>query len=160
MDEAFSALDPLIRADMQGILLKLQAELHKTIVFITHDLDEALRIGDDIAILRDGNLVQQGSSQEIVLNPADDYVADFTKDINRARVLTLGTLSHNKPEKDGLQCQPNLTLEEAMTALAASDKEAITVVNGDQLVGQVSMRDMVFAASRSKAGEGETVTYR
>ena len=160
MDEAFSALDPLIRADMQGILLKLQAELHKTIVFITHDLDEALRIGDDIAILRDGNLVQQGSSQEIVLNPADDYVADFTKDINRARVLTLGTLSHNKPEKDGLQCQSDLTLEEAMTALAASDKEAITVVNGDQLVGQVTMRDMVFAASRSKAGEGETVTYR
>ena len=73
MDEAFSALDPLIRADMQGILLDLQAELHKTIVFITHDLDEALRIGDDIAILRDGNLVQQGSSQEIVLNPVDDY---------------------------------------------------------------------------------------
>lgn len=160
MDEAFSALDPLIRADMQGILLKLQSELHKTIVFITHDLDEALRIGDDIAILRDGNLVQQGSSQEIVLNPADDYVADFTKDINRARVLTLGTLSHKKPEKDGLQCQSDLTLEEAMTALAASDKEAITVVNGDQLVGQVSMRDMVFAASRNKAGEGETVTYR
>ena len=160
MDEAFSALDPLIRADMQGILLDLQAELHKTIVFITHDLDEALRIGDDIAILRDGNLVQQGSSQEIVLNPADDYVADFTKDINRARVLTLGTLSHNKHEKDGLQCQSDLTLEEAMTALAASDKEAIIVVNGDQLLGQVSMRDMVFAASRSKAGEGETVTYR
>ena len=71
MDEAFSALDPLIRADMQGILLDLQSELHKTIVFITHDLDEALRIGDDIAILRDGNLVQQGSSQDIVLNPAD-----------------------------------------------------------------------------------------
>jgi glycine betaine/proline transport system ATP-binding protein len=158
MDEAFSALDPLIRADMQGILLDLQAELHKTIVFITHDLDEALRIGDDIAILRDGNLVQQGSSQEIVLNPADDYVADFTKDINRARVLTLGTLSHNKPENDGLQCQSDLTLEEAMTALAASDKEAIIVVNGDQLLGQVSMRDMVFAASRIKAGEGETVT--
>ena len=87
MDEAFSALDPLIRSDMQGILLELQEELHKTIVFITHDLDEALRIGDDIAILRDGRLVQQGSSQDIVLNPADDYVADFIKDINHLQDL-------------------------------------------------------------------------
>ena len=74
MDEAFSALDPLIRTDMQGILLGLQEELHKTIVFITHDLDEALRIGDEISILRDGEVVQQGTSQEIVMTPSDDYI--------------------------------------------------------------------------------------
>ena len=160
MDEAFSALDPLIRADMQGILLDLQAELHKTIVFITHDLDEALRIGDDIAILRDGSLIQQGSSQEIVLSPADDYVADFTKDINRARVLTLGTLSPKMSNSDGLVLSSHMILEDAMKALATSDKEAITVVNGEQMVGQVTMRDMIYAASRSKAGDGETVTYR
>ena len=79
MDEAFSALDPLIRTDMQGILLGLQEELHKTIVFITHDLDEALRIGDEISILRDGEVVQQGTSQEIVMTPSDDYIADFIK---------------------------------------------------------------------------------
>ena len=160
MDEAFSALDPLIRADMQGILLDLQSELHKTIVFITHDLDEALRIGDDIAILRDGNLVQQGSSQEIVLNPADEYVADFTKDINRARVLTLGTLSHNEPSVDGIVLDSTLTLEQAMNDLAASEKEAINVTRDGQMIGQVTMRDMIYAASRVKAGDGDTVTDR
>ena len=160
MDEAFSALDPLIRADMQGILLDLQSELHKTIVFITHDLDEALRIGDDIAILRDGNLVQQGSSQDIVLNPADEYVADFTKDINRARVLTLGTLSHNEPSVDGIVLDSTLTLEQAMNDLAASEKEAINVTRDGQMIGQVTMRDMIYAASRVKAGDGDTVSYR
>ena len=92
MDEAFSALDPLIRTDMQGILLGLQEELHKTIVFITHDLDEALRIGDEISILRDGEVVQQGTSQEIVMTPSDDYIADFIKDVNRARVLEVRSI--------------------------------------------------------------------
>lgn len=87
MDEAFSALDPLIRSDMQDELMKLQAELHKTIVFITHDLDEALKIGDRIAILKDGKLVQVGRPEEIVLRPADDYVQAFTRDVNRSRVL-------------------------------------------------------------------------
>ncbi|WP_423907294.1 quaternary amine ABC transporter ATP-binding protein [Candidatus Spongiihabitans sp.] len=87
MDEAFSALDPLIRSDMQGMLLGLQEELHKTIVFITHDLDEALRMGDSIAILRDGTVVQQGDPQDIILHPANDYIFDFIKDINRARNL-------------------------------------------------------------------------
>ena len=81
MDEAFSALDPLIRTDMQDVLLELQSELNKTIIFITHDLDEALRIGDDIAILRDGALVQKGDPQEIILKPADEYVSDFIMDI-------------------------------------------------------------------------------
>src|SRR5210317_594968 len=92
MDEAFSALDPLIRTDMQDVLLDLQDELHKTIVFITHDLDEALRIGENIAILRDGRMVQSGTGQEIILNPADAYVTDFIQDINRARVLQVGSV--------------------------------------------------------------------
>ena len=82
MDEAFSALDPLIRADMQTVLLGLQKEIKKTIVFITHDLDEALRLGDRIAILRDGEIIQQGTSQEIVLKPADEYIARFVKEVN------------------------------------------------------------------------------
>lgn len=92
MDEAFSALDPLIRSDMQDILLALQEELHKTIIFITHDLDEALKIGDRIAILRDGGLVQQGEAKEILLNPADDYVRRFVADVNRAKVLRVRAL--------------------------------------------------------------------
>ena len=87
MDEAFSALDPLIRSDMQKQLIDLQAELKKTIVFITHDLDESLRLGDHIGILNSGKLVQVGTPEEIIMNPADDYVKAFVKDVNRARVI-------------------------------------------------------------------------
>jgi glycine betaine/proline transport system ATP-binding protein len=87
MDEAYSALDPLIRTDMQTMLLDLQKELKKTIVFITHDLDEALRLGDNIVILRDGSIIQQGDSQDILLRPADDYIRRFIKDVNRARFI-------------------------------------------------------------------------
>jgi glycine betaine/proline transport system ATP-binding protein len=92
MDEAFSALDPLIRSEMQEQLVELQKKLHKTIIFITHDLDEALRIGDRIAILKDGNLVQVGQPVDILLNPADDYVEAFVKDVNRPRALTVETV--------------------------------------------------------------------
>jgi glycine betaine/proline transport system ATP-binding protein len=88
MDEPFSALDPLIRREMQHELIDLQGRLNKTIIFITHDLDEALRLGDRIAILKDGRLVQVGTPEEILENPADDYVKDFTRDVNRSRVLT------------------------------------------------------------------------
>ncbi len=87
MDEAFSALDPLIRSDMQKQLLDLQSELKKTIVFITHDLDESLRLGDHIGILNAGKLVQVGTPVDIIMNPADDYVKAFVKDVNRAKVI-------------------------------------------------------------------------
>lgn len=89
MDEAFSALDPLIRGQMQDQLIHLQNELKKTIVFITHDLDEALRLGDRIAILKDGELIQTGEPHEILLKPANEYVASFVRDVNRARALTV-----------------------------------------------------------------------
>ncbi|HLU78663.1 MAG TPA: glycine betaine/L-proline ABC transporter ATP-binding protein [Burkholderiaceae bacterium] len=96
MDEAFSALDPLIRREMQDQLLQLQSQLNKTIVFITHDLDEALRLGNRIAILKDGELVQEGTPEDILLAPADDYVQAFLQDVNRSKVLNA---SHacNKP---------------------------------------------------------------
>ncbi len=87
MDEAFSALDPLIRKDMQDILLNLQSELNKTVVFITHDLDEALKLGDRIAILKDGRMDQEGLPADILLNPKTDYVKRFVEDVNRPRVL-------------------------------------------------------------------------
>ncbi len=87
MDEAFSALDPLIRREMQDQLLQLQSKLNKTIVFITHDLDEALRLGNRIAILKDGELVQEGTPEDILLNPANDYVQSFLQDVNRTKVL-------------------------------------------------------------------------
>jgi len=92
MDEAFSALDPLIRLDMQSVLLDLQKEIRKTIVFITHDLDEALRLGDQIAILRDGEVVQAGTGQEIVMNPADDYIENFVREVNRAKVIQIDSV--------------------------------------------------------------------
>src|SRR3546814_12178024 len=92
MDEPFSALDPLIRRDMQAELIQLQRELKKTIVFITHDLHEALILGDHIAIMKAGRFVQVGTAQQIVGSPADDYVAAFTHDIDRARVFTCGSV--------------------------------------------------------------------
>ncbi len=88
MDEPFSALDPLIRREMQNELIDLEGDLNKTIIFITHDLDEALRLGDRIAILKDGRVVQVGTPEEILENPANEYVQDFTRDVNRSRVLT------------------------------------------------------------------------
>ncbi len=92
MDEAFSALDPLIRTDMQDLLLELQTELNKTIVFISHDLDEALKLADHLVILKDGEVVQQGEPQHILLHPEDDYIIDFISDINRARVLRVRSI--------------------------------------------------------------------
>ncbi|MEM9030378.1 MAG: glycine betaine/L-proline ABC transporter ATP-binding protein [Pseudomonadota bacterium] len=106
MDEAFSALDPLIRSDMQLQLKELQEKLHKTIVFITHDLDEALRIGDRIAILKDGELRQAGTGEEILLNPADDYVERFVRDVNRARVVTIGSIAQQVVTLDPKQVTP------------------------------------------------------
>ncbi|NEP46807.1 MAG: ATP-binding cassette domain-containing protein, partial [Okeania sp. SIO2H7] len=95
MDEAFSALDPLIRREMQDELLRLQAELQKTIVFISHDIQEALKIGDRVAILKDGAVVQIGTPEDIVTQPANDYIAAFTQDVNRTQVLKTGTVLRN-----------------------------------------------------------------
>jgi glycine betaine/proline transport system ATP-binding protein len=92
MDESFSALDPLIRRDMQDQLLELQKRLKKTIVFITHDLNEAMRLGDQIAVMRDGEIVQIGGAEDILVTPANDYVAAFTQDVDRSRVLTAGAI--------------------------------------------------------------------
>ena len=102
MDEAFSALDPLIRSDMQKQLLDLQAELRKTIVFITHDLDESLRLGDHIGILNAGKLVQVGTPVDIIMNPADDYVEAFVKDVNRAKVIKAKIIMIPKAQANGI----------------------------------------------------------
>ncbi|MGD1856352.1 MAG: glycine betaine/L-proline ABC transporter ATP-binding protein [Leptolyngbyaceae cyanobacterium] len=92
MDEAFSALDPLIRREMQDELIRLQSELNRTVVFISHDIQEALKIGDRVAIMKDGYLVQVGTPEEIITNPVDDYIAAFTQDVNRAQVLKTGSI--------------------------------------------------------------------
>ncbi len=98
MDEAFSALDPLIRRDMQDELLELQSKLQKTIVFVTHDLDEAFKLGDRIAIMKDGKIIQIGEAEEIIDKPADDYVGEFVQGINRAEVLTAETIMQKPKE--------------------------------------------------------------
>ncbi len=102
MDEAFSALDPLIRSDMQKQLIDLQSELKKTIVFITHDLDESLRLGDHIGILNAGKLVQVGTPVDIVMNPADDYVEAFVKDVNRAKVIKAKIIMKPATQANGI----------------------------------------------------------
>lgn len=101
MDEAFSALDPLIRTDMQDLLIELQRELQKTIIFISHDLDEAMKLADHLVILKDGIVVQQGEPQHILLNPCDPYIEAFIGDINRARVLRVRSVMSGDVASDG-----------------------------------------------------------
>ncbi|MBB4265781.1 quaternary amine ABC transporter ATP-binding protein [Roseospira visakhapatnamensis] len=151
MDEAFSALDPLIRTDMQDVLLRLQADLKKTILFITHDLDEALRLGDRITILRDGRMIQEGTTPEIVLTPADRYVSDFVRDINRARVLRVKAVMDgvvNSARGPGLPLSS--TLEEALTFFHDDPSGRRPVVNGDgrQPIGSVGLPEILRAIER------------
>ncbi|WP_027963847.1 quaternary amine ABC transporter ATP-binding protein [Halalkalibacillus halophilus] len=111
MDEAFSALDPLIRKDMQDELLDLQVKMRKTIIFITHDLDEALRIGDRIALMKDGSIVQVGSPEEILINPANDYVERFVEDVDRSKVLTAENIMKRPETVDIEKHGPRVALE-------------------------------------------------
>ena len=118
MDEAFSALDPLIRSDMQDQLLELQKNLKKTIMFITHDLDEALKLGDQIAILNGGKLVQNGKPEEILLNPADDYVTKFVQDVNRAKVLKVKSIMiSNGQGTEGPKVNMNDSIESCLPTI-------------------------------------------
>ena len=149
MDEAFSALDPLIRTDMQDVLLDLQEELNKTIIFITHDLDEALRIGDDIAILRDGALVQQGSPQSIILDPADEYVSDFIMDVNRGRVLYARSVMDEGATGGEVQIPETMVLEEALQLMKGDPSAAATVVDkSGKPIGALNFRKMIDAMKR------------
>lgn len=132
MDEAFSALDPLIRSEMQDQLIELQKTLHKTIIFITHDLDEALRLGDRIAILKDGEIVQQGEPEEILLNPATEYVEAFVRDVNRARALTVETVM-----KDPAYRITAETIKEALEQMRGFKQDYGYVINNDGYQGIV-----------------------
>jgi glycine betaine/proline transport system ATP-binding protein len=148
MDEPFSALDPLIRTDMQDVLLSLQEELNKTIIFITHDLDEALRIGDSVAILKDGVIVQKGSPQTIILNPVDDYVAAFTKDINRGRVLKVGSIMGAQISNYRLTIEKNVVVEEALQVLVREGEQSASVVNNTEIIGTIDINTLIFALAR------------
>ena len=156
MDEAFSALDPLIRSDMQKQLIDLQAELKKTIVFITHDLDESLKLGDHIAILNAGKLVQVGTPVEIIMNPADDYVKAFVKDVNRAKVVKakiIMTPSNQFKDKDKsnnrIKINEDQFLEEFLSKIVSSDTTVEVVDKKGDIKGYITNKELETSLTKS-----------
>ena len=155
MDEAFSALDPLIRSDMQKQLLDLQSQLKKTIVFITHDLDESLRLGDHIGILNAGKLVQVGTPVEIVMNPADDYVEAFVKDVNRAKVLKAKIIMKSANEVNGID-KNNLIkvgedqfIEEFLPQVVCTNANCEVVDKQGNIKGYITNKELQKSLTRS-----------
>jgi glycine betaine/proline transport system ATP-binding protein len=156
MDEAFSALDPLIRSDMQKQLIDLQAELKKTIVFITHDLDESLKLGDHIAILNAGKLVQVGTPVEIIMSPADDYVKAFVKDVNRAKVVKakiIMTPSNKFKGKDKsnnrIKVNEDQFLEEFLSKIVCSDTTVEVVDKKGDIKGYITNKELETSLVKS-----------
>ena len=153
MDEPFSALDPLIRRDMQDELVRLQRDLNKTIVFITHDLDEALRLGDRIAILKDGKVIQVGTPEDIITAPADSYIEDFVRDVNRSRVLSAGLAMD---PVTSLPCDTDP--RSAQAALEQDGRRVGFVTDGDDHYrGMVLISDVAAAARRGDRDLGDVI---
>jgi glycine betaine/proline transport system ATP-binding protein len=142
MDEPFSALDPLIRNRLQDELIELQDRLKRTIIFVSHDLDEAFKLGDRISIMEGGRIVQSGTPREIFRDPADDYVADFVAHMNPLGVLTARDVMGPPNGADGPSVPAHATVREVMAALA--DHAAVPVEEDGKIVGQVT-RDGVIA---------------
>ena len=152
MDEPFSALDPLIRRDMQDELVRLQRDLNKTIVFITHDLDEALQLGDRIAILKDGRVIQVGTPEEIITAPADAYIEDFVRDVNRSRVLSAGVAM------DPVPSLPLATHPRSAKAALEHDRRRVGfVTDEDKYRGMVLLGDVSAAVRRGDRDLGEVI---
>src|SRR5690625_4179849 len=153
MDEAFSALDPLIRKDMQDELMELQQTVHKTIVFITHDLNEALRLGDRIALMKDGNIVQIGTGEEILMDPANEYVEKFVQDVDLAKVLTAGHVM-KRAERVTVDRGPRVALK----LMQDNGVSTIYVVDKQKnLLGYVTA-EQAAEASKQKVGLAEIMT--
>ena len=150
MDEAFSALDPLIRTSMQDLLLDLQKDLKKTIIFITHDLDEALKIADHLVVLKDGFVVQQGNPQEIILNPTDPYIEEFVSDINRARVLRVASIMDKtkSAKKVTDNIDGNASLEQLITQADGATDGIFAVTQEQKIIGHIQMSDVYRALVR------------
>jgi len=148
LDEPFSALDPLIRRELQNELMRLQGLLRKTVVFITHDFDEAVRLADRIAILKDGAVEQIGTPEHLILEPATDYIAEFTRDVSRSKVLRVGTLMQARAVGMASAAQPvrqSDRLDGVMRQVLASDGATPVVDNLGKVVGSIS-REAVLAA--------------
>jgi len=157
MDEAFSALDPLIRSDMQQQLIELQSELKKTIVFITHDLDESLRLGDHIGILNGGRLVQVGTPEQIIMNPADDYVEAFVKDVNRAKVLKAKTVMIKADQfnakdlrlSDTYKVNESVYIEEFLPKVLSDRSTIVVVDNKGDTMGYITEKELAISLSKT-----------
>ena len=155
MDEAFSALDPLIRSDMQKQLIDLQSELKKAIVFITHDLDESLRLGDHIGILNAGKLVQVGTPEEIIMNPADDYVKAFVKDVNRAKVIKAKIIMKkpnevsNIDKSNVIKVHEDQFIEEFLPQIVCSNSNCEVVDKTGNIKGYITNQELQSSLTRS-----------
>ena len=138
MDEPFSALDPLIRNRLQDELLELQSQLKRSIVFVSHDLDEAFKLGDQIAIMEGGRIVQQGAPKDIYTNPANEYVADFVAHMNPLGVLCARDLVEPSTTKPAIMVTADMDVREIMEQFGRGEEPVVGVMEGDQLIGQIS----------------------
>ena len=145
LDEPFSALDPLIRREMQDEFLRLQNLLHKTIIFITHDFDEAIRLADRIAIMYEGRIVQLGTAEELVTNPATDYVRAFTRDIPKAKLLTVSSIMGpaDALHGDGAEIRGDQLIGDVAGLVIGQDKPVSVVDSSGKLVGSLTRRQVV-----------------
>ncbi|ESY26185.1 MULTISPECIES: glycine betaine/L-proline ABC transporter ATP-binding protein [unclassified Mesorhizobium] len=144
LDEPFSALDPLIRREMQDELMRLQTMLHKTIVFITHDFDEAIRLADRIAIMKDGEVIQTGTPEQLVVNPATDYVAEFTRDVDRAKVISARSLMRAcDGAEHGGTVSPDARIASFSASIVASGKPFAVVNGSGRPIGEVTPQSVI-----------------
>ena len=152
-DEPFSALDPLIRREMQDELLNIQAEVHKTMIFITHDFLEAIKMGDHIAIMKDGEISQIGTPEEIVANPADDYVREFTEDVPRYKVLSVGKIMREPSpavNSDGACCKVSAKLDSLIDLAVATEGPLGVLDDQGKIVGEIDQA-MILKAMDSRS---------
>jgi glycine betaine/proline transport system ATP-binding protein len=156
LDEPFSALDPLIRREMQTELIRLQSVLKKTVVFITHDFDEAIRLADRIAIMKDGEIIQIGTPEDLVNSPATDYVAEFTADVNRAKVLSASTLmGAPTPKSNGLEkVAAKAKIASFAAAIVDSSKPFAVVGDNGEVIGEISPKSVINLLSGKDRGAG------
>ncbi|GHC72174.1 glycine/betaine ABC transporter ATP-binding protein [Nocardiopsis terrae] len=154
MDEAFSALDPLIRRDMQTQLLELQASLGKTIIFITHDLNEAMRLGDRICVLRDGRVAQIGAAAEILGEPANEYVERFVEDVDRSRVLTASAVidAGTATDTSAPQVSPDTLVADLYPTVSTTDRLRVVSDEGEVL-GMVTRESVLASLASDEKGE-------
>ena len=153
LDEPFSALDPLIRREMQDEFLSIQARLHKTIVFITHDFDEAVRLADRIAIMKDGEIIQIATPEELVVNPATEYVEEFTRHIPRSKVLTAGGLMTKGDNGTGAPIPQTALLSDVAERIITADHPIPVADDAGRIVGAIDRKDIAHVLFGEGGGE-------